>query len=76
MRDGVGTVDAVHEFLFDLAQDVTERHDQSVKHIPMLAEFRRLVADWEASVDAGKPAPTRSGAPPAPGAATRSSKRR
>lgn len=55
MRDGVGTVDGVHEFLFDLDQDVTERQDQSVTHIPMLIEFRKLVADWEASVDAGKP---------------------
>jgi len=56
MRDGVGTVDGVHEFLFDLEQDVSERQDQSVTHIPMLVEFRKLVADWEASVDAGKPA--------------------
>jgi arylsulfatase A-like enzyme len=55
MRDGVGTIDGVHEFLFDLDQDVTERQDQSVTHIPMLVEFRKLVADWEASVDAGKP---------------------
>jgi arylsulfatase A len=54
MRDGVGTIDGVHEFLFDLDQDVTERQDQSVTHIPMLVEFRRLVADWEASIDAGK----------------------
>jgi len=56
MRDGVGTIDGVHEFLFDLEQDVSERQDQSVTHIPMLVEFRKLVADWEASVDAGKPA--------------------
>jgi arylsulfatase A-like enzyme len=54
MRDGVGTVDGVHEFLFDLDQDVSERQDQSVTHIPMLVEFRKLVADWETSVDAGK----------------------
>jgi hypothetical protein len=52
MRDGVGTVDGVHEFLFDLEKDVTERQDESVTHIPMLIEFRKLVADWEASVDA------------------------
>jgi arylsulfatase A-like enzyme len=57
MRDGVGTVDGVHEFLFDLEQDVSERQDQSVTHIPMLVEFRKLVADWESSVDAGKPVP-------------------
>jgi hypothetical protein len=40
--------------LFDLEQDVSERLDQSVTHIPMLVEFRKLVAEWEASVDAGK----------------------
>lgn len=57
MRDGVGTIDGVHEFLFDLDEDVSERQDQSVTHIPMLVEFRRLVADWEASVDAGKTGP-------------------
>jgi arylsulfatase A len=61
MRDGVGTVDGVHEFLFDLEQDVTERQDQSVTHIPLLVEFRKLVADWEASVDAGKPVPAPAG---------------
>ena len=54
MRDGVGTVDGVHEFLFDLDQDVSERQDQSVTHVPMLVEFRKLLADWEASVDAGR----------------------
>ena len=75
MRDGVGTIDGVHEFLFDLAQDVTERQDQSVTHIPMLAEFRKLVADWEASVDAGKLVPARSGAPGVLGASARSTKR-
>ena len=65
MRDGVGSVDGVHEFLFDLEQDVSERQDQSVTHIPMLVEFRKLLADWEASVDAGKPVPAQS-APPVP----------
>jgi arylsulfatase A-like enzyme len=55
MRDGVGVVDGVHEFLFDLERDVSERQDQSVAHIQMLVEFRKLLADWEASVDAGKP---------------------
>src|SRR4029079_14544417 len=54
MRDGVGTVDGVHEFLFDLDQDVSEPQDQSVTHVPMLVEFRKLLADWEASVDAGR----------------------
>ena len=54
MRDGVGVVDGVHEFIFDLEQDVSERQDQSVTHIPMLVGFRKLVADWETSVDAGK----------------------
>ena len=76
MRDGAGTVDAVHEFLFDLTQDVTERQDQSVTHIPMLAEFRKLITDWEASVDAGKPVPARSGGPGASDAAARPAKRR
>lgn len=76
MRDGVGTVDAVHEFLFDLTQDVTERQDQSQLHVPMLAEFRKLVSDWEASVDAGKPDAARPGAPEAQGAAVGSTKRR
>jgi hypothetical protein len=62
-RGGVGTLDGVHEFLFDLEQDVSERQDQSVTHIPMLVEFRKLVADWEASVDAGKPVPAQSSEP-------------
>jgi arylsulfatase A len=57
MRDGVGTIDSVHELLFDVEQDVGERNDQAYSHIPMLVEFRKLLADWEASVDAGKPKP-------------------
>lgn len=57
MRDGVGTVDSVHELLFDLDKDVGERNDQAYNHISMLIEFRRLLAAWEASVDAGKPKP-------------------
>jgi arylsulfatase A-like enzyme len=55
MRDGAGTVDGVHEFLFDLERDPGERQDESVTHVPMLVEFRRLLAAWEA--DVGKPAP-------------------
>ena len=57
IRDGVGTIDSVHEMVFDLDQDVGERNDQAYKQIPMLVEFRQLLADWEASVDAGKPQP-------------------
>ena len=57
MHDGVGTIDSVHELLFDLEQDVGERNDQAYSHIPMLVEFRQLLAEWEASVDAGKPKP-------------------
>jgi arylsulfatase A len=58
MHDGVGTIDSVHELLFDLDQDIGERSDQAYNHIPMLVEFRQLLADWEASVDAGKPKPS------------------
>jgi arylsulfatase A-like enzyme len=57
IRDGVGTIDSVHEMVFDLERDVGERDDQAYKQIPMLVELRQLVADWEASVDAGKPKP-------------------
>jgi arylsulfatase A-like enzyme len=57
MHDGVGTIDSVHELLFDLDEDVGERNDQAYGHIPMLVEFRQLLAEWEASVDAGKPKP-------------------
>lgn len=52
LRDGVGTVDGVHEFLFDLDADPAERQDLSIANAAMLAEFRRLLADWEADVGA------------------------
>lgn len=53
LRDGVGTVDGVHEFLFDLDADPAERQDLSIAHAVMLPEFRKLLADWEADVGAG-----------------------
>lgn len=52
LRDGVGTVDGVHEFLFDLDADPAERQDLSTANAAMLAEFRKLLADWEADVGA------------------------
>lgn len=54
LRDGVGTVDGVHEFLFDLERDPGERHDESQTRIPMLAEFRSLLVRWEADVAPGR----------------------
>jgi arylsulfatase A-like enzyme len=52
LRDGVGTVDGVHEFIFDLDADPAERQDLSIAHAAMLAEFRKLLADWETDVGA------------------------
>jgi arylsulfatase A-like enzyme len=57
IRDGVGIIDSVHEMVFDLDRDIGERDDQAYRQIPMLVELRKLVADWEASVDAEKPKP-------------------
>ena len=44
--------DGGFEFLFDLARDEGERHDLSAAHREMLPEFRKLLAAWEADVDA------------------------
>jgi arylsulfatase A-like enzyme len=50
LRDGIAPRDG-HELLFDLARDVSEHDDVAASHIPMLVEFRKLLADWEADVD-------------------------
>jgi arylsulfatase A-like enzyme len=54
LRDGVGRLDSVHEFLFDLEKDPGERQDFTVARAQMLPVFRKLIADWEADVDAGR----------------------
>jgi arylsulfatase A-like enzyme len=54
LRDGIGTVDGVHEFLFDLEKDPAERQELTIARAEMLPQFRRMLADWEADVDAGK----------------------
>lgn len=58
LRDGVGTVDGVHEFLFDLETDPGERQELTIEQAEMLPEFRKLLADWEADVDAGRASST------------------
>lgn len=55
MRDGVGVVDSVHEFLFDLESDPGERQDLAAARPQMLPPFRQLVATWEADVDGNRP---------------------
>jgi len=64
IRDGVGTIDSVHEMIFDLDQDIGERNDQAYKQVPLLVELRKLVADWEASVDADRLKPPSRPGPP------------
>jgi arylsulfatase A-like enzyme len=54
LRDGVGTVDGVHEFLFDVQADPAERENLTVTQTAMLSGFRKLLADWEADVDSGQ----------------------
>ena len=66
IRDGVGIIDSVHEMVFDLDRDIGERDDQAYRQIPLLVELRKLVADWEASVDAEKPKPRSQPAPAQP----------
>jgi arylsulfatase A-like enzyme len=39
-------------FLFDLRTDPGERHDVAQQHADLVRELRRLVAKWEADVDA------------------------
>ena len=50
LRDGVGRVDSVHEFIFDVEKDPGEREDLAQAQRTMLPEFRMLVADWEGAV--------------------------
>jgi arylsulfatase A-like enzyme len=57
LRDGVGRVDGVHEFLFDVENDPGERHELTTSRAAMLPEFRKLLADWEADVDSSKAPP-------------------
>ncbi len=52
LEHGVGTVDGVHELLFNTAEDQSEHQDHSMTNIPMLVEFRKLLNDWEASIAA------------------------
>ena len=54
LRDGVGKLDGVHEFLFYLDKDIGEREDLASTHAEMLPDFRRLVAAWEADVEADR----------------------
>jgi arylsulfatase A-like enzyme len=44
--------DGGYEFLFDVATDVGERHDLAAARASLLPAFRKLVATWEADVDA------------------------
>jgi arylsulfatase A-like enzyme len=50
LRDGVGRVDSIHEFIFDLQSDPGERQDLASARAEMLPQFRTLVDGWEASV--------------------------
>jgi arylsulfatase A-like enzyme len=54
MRDGLGTNDGVHEFLFDLSKDPAERQDRTQSQATMLPEFRKLLDAWEADVDSSR----------------------
>lgn len=54
LRDGIGTNDGVHEFLFDLAKDPGERSDLILAHADLLPEFRTLLTRWEADVDSSR----------------------
>jgi arylsulfatase A-like enzyme len=55
--------DGGQEFLFDLDRDVGERRDLTPTHAAMLPELRKLLAAWEADVDAGRSPPRPSAAP-------------
>jgi len=48
--------DGTHEFLFDLEQDASEHQDLTATQAAMLPELRKLLAAWEADVDAGRAA--------------------
>jgi arylsulfatase A-like enzyme len=54
LRDGVGTNDGVHEFVFDVEKDPGEREDLTIAEAAMLPEFRRRLANWEADVDSSR----------------------
>ena len=52
--DGSGKVAAISEkLLFDLREDPGERHDLAARHPDRVVQLTRLLADWEADVDAG-----------------------
>jgi L-ascorbate metabolism protein UlaG (beta-lactamase superfamily) len=51
LRDGIGTNDGIHEFIFDVVADPGERNDLSMQQPAVLKELRALFAEWEADVD-------------------------
>jgi arylsulfatase A-like enzyme len=57
LRDGVGVFDGLHEFIFDLEEDVGERQDLAAAKTGLVVEMRKLLQQWEA--DVGPPKPTR-----------------
>jgi arylsulfatase A len=44
------------ELLFDLEKDISERHNLAYRHPEIVAQLRRLHAEWEADVAKSKPA--------------------
>jgi arylsulfatase A-like enzyme len=52
VQDGVSARGG-RELLFDLERDVSEQRNLARANLPMLAEFRKLVKDWEADVGLG-----------------------
>jgi hypothetical protein len=52
MKDGAGSFDGGHEFLFDIEADPGERNDMSASHVAVVKELRGALGDWEADVSA------------------------
>jgi arylsulfatase A-like enzyme len=50
LADGLGGYDGVHEMLFDLAVDRSERRDLAQVYPEMVRKLRAMVAEWEADV--------------------------
>jgi hypothetical protein len=45
-------VDGAHEFVFDMSNDIAERHDLARTRQDVAQRLRPLLAAWEADVDA------------------------
>lgn len=48
-------LDGGHDLLFDLEQDISERHNLRYQHLERVAEMKKMIEAWEAELAQAKP---------------------